>query len=201
MPNLRKEDFSPDPLIQFKLWYEEAKGSDINFPNAMTLATATGSGIPSARIVLLRHFDRRGFVFFTNYDSRKGQELEANPAAALVFYWSPLGRQVRITGRVAKVSQKESDDYFQGRPRGSQLGVWASAQSQVIPNRNKLIDHVNELENRYRTGHIPRPTNWGGFRVIPGAIEFWQDQPDRLHDRLQYTRGENSDWTIARLAP
>jgi pyridoxamine 5'-phosphate oxidase len=201
MPILRKADLSPDPILQFASWFEAAKAADLPLPSAMTLATATANGIPSARMVLLRHFDRNGFVFFTNYDSQKGRELGSNPVAALVFYWSQLGRQVRITGPVFRVRPEESDAYFQGRPRGSQLGAWASPQSQVLPGRTTISDNLDAVNESFIAKEITRPSNWGGYRVSPVSIEFWQDQPDRLHDRLRYRKDEKTGWIIERLAP
>ena len=201
MAVLRKASVHPDPIQQFEVWYQEAVSADINLPNAMSLATATPDGIPSVRIVLLRQVDERGFVFFTNYESSKGRDLRENPQAALVFYWNRLGRQVRITGQVAKVSKEESDAYFKTRPKGSQVGAWASPQSRVIANRDVLLASVTDHQTRFKGNDIMRPSHWGGFRVIPKTVEFWQDQPNRLHDRLRYCRGKTNRWTIDRLAP
>jgi pyridoxamine 5'-phosphate oxidase len=171
-------------------------------PDAMILATATPEGRPSARVVLLRGLDERGFVFFTNYESRKGQELAANPHAALVFFWDALERQVRVEGRVELASPAESDAYFQSRPRGSQVGAWASPQSEVLPNREALQRKVIEVEARFAgTAALPRPPNWGGFRLVPELFEFWQGQPSRLHDRLCYRRQPDETWLLERLAP
>ncbi len=166
----------------------------------MTLATATTDGIPSARIVLLKGLDDRGFVFFTNYNSHKGQELAANPQAAIVFLWTELERQVRIQGRVEKIAPTESDEYYYSRPAGSRLGAWASEQSQVIPDRSVLDDRLTELTAKYPTGEIARPEHWGGFRVMPQVMEFWQGRSSRLHDRLRYQKTPMG-WTIDRLAP
>jgi pyridoxamine 5'-phosphate oxidase len=197
---LTEEELDPDPIRQFHRWFEEATLSKIAEPNSMVLATASADGLPSARIVLLRGYDERGFVFFTNYESRKGRELEANPHAALVFHWHELDRQVRVEGPVAQVSAQESDTYFQSRPAGSRLGAWASRQSEVIADRESLEARFGALEIQYADGHVPRPEHWGGYRVFPTVIEFWQGRPNRLHDRLRYTRSEG-DWLIERLAP
>ena len=171
-------------------------------PNAMVLATATPDGAPSARVVLLKGFDARGFVFFTDYRSRKGSELEANPRAALVLYWGPLDRQVRISGTVVATSRQESERYFQTRPLGSRLGAWTSHQSRVIPGRDALEADLRETEERFKSGEVPLPPHWGGYRVTPQAIEFWQGRESRLHDRIRYVRaGESGQWTVERLSP
>jgi pyridoxamine 5'-phosphate oxidase len=198
---LLESDMAPDPIVQFRIWWEEVLASQRYQPEAMTLATATPTGEPSARLVLLRGFDERGFVFFTNYDSRKGRELAANPRAALVFYWAELDRQVRIEGHVEVVSAEESDAYFQTRPRGSQLGAWVSSQSSVVAGRQVLEQRMQEMTARYVAGPVPRPAYWGGYRVVPQVIEFWQAQPNRLHDRLAYRRLESGAWLLERLAP
>jgi pyridoxamine 5'-phosphate oxidase len=190
-----------DPLVQFRRWLDEAVARQLPEPNAMTLATSTPEGKPSARVVLLRGFDARGFAFFTNCTSRKGDELAANPWAALVFYWAELERQVRVEGHVEPVSAEESDAYFQARPRGSQLGAWASAQSRVLPDRAALERRVEELSARYGDQPVPRPPYWGGYRVVPSVIEFWQGRPSRLHDRLCYHKQESSGWLRQRLSP
>jgi pyridoxamine 5'-phosphate oxidase len=167
----------------------------------MTLASATTDGKPYARIVLLKDYDERGFVFYTNYESHKGQQLVQNPWGAIAFWWTQLERQVRIEGRVEKVSELESDEYFQSRPKGSQLGAWASNQSQVIDSREVLERRLEQLKEEYENKQVPRPPHWGGFRVIPDEIEFWQGRPSRLHDRLLYRRSEDGTWKIQRLAP
>ena len=190
-----------DPIPQFRAWFDEVLEAGILEPNAMVLATVSPKGRPSARVVLLKGFDDRGFTFFTNYESRKGRELEDNPFAALVFFWADLERQVRVEGRVERVSESESDAYFASRPRGARLGAWASRQSEVVPGREELEDRLLELERRYPDGEIPRPPLWGGYRVIPDAIEFWQGRPNRLHDRLLYRRQEGGSWRIERLSP
>jgi pyridoxamine 5'-phosphate oxidase len=199
--SLREEDLDVDPIRQFEKWFEEASLSEVAEPNAMALATATPEGRPSVRIVLLRAVDQRGFGFFTNYDSRKGRELDANPHAALVFFWQSLERQVRIEGQVQRVDADESDRYFQGRPVASRLGAWASPQSDVIADRQVLEERIRELEGRFPDGDIPRPANWGGYRVVPESIEFWQGGPSRLHDRLRYTKQKGEGWLVERLAP
>lgn len=198
--SLSASDLDPDPIRQFHRWFEEATLSDISEPNAMTLATATADGRPSARIVLLRGCDDRGFAFFTNYESRKGRELAANPRAALVFHWHDLERQVRVEGTAVRVSAEESDAYYESRPLGSRLGAWASPQSAVIADREALEERCRALEARHPDGRVPRPENWGGYRVLPEVVEFWQGRPSRLHDRFRYTR-DGHGWRIDRLAP
>jgi pyridoxamine 5'-phosphate oxidase len=197
---LDERDVSHDPMVEFARWFAEAQEAQLPEPNAMTLATATPDGAPSARIVLLKAFDQRGFVFFTDYRSRKGGELEANPLAALVFYWGELERQVRITGRVSRTSLEESDAYFRTRPLGSRLGAWVSHQSRAIPSRHVLEEDLRAVERRFGDGEVPLPSHWGGYRVDPEQIEFWQGRPDRLHDRIRYTRRERG-WKIERLSP
>ena len=196
---LTEADAGDDPFALFTRWFEQALSSGVPEPNAMTLATATPDGRPSARIVLLKGCDERGFVFFTNYDSRKGVELAVNPHAALVFHWVDLARQVRIEGAVTRVTDAESDVYHASRPRGSRLGAWVSPQSQVIPDRSFLENKLPELEAKYPT-EIPRPPYWGGFRVVPEMIEFWQGRQNRLHDRIRFV-GRGTAWLRERLGP
>lgn len=198
---LLETDTHPDPFIQFQTWFDTAVTAKLPEPNAMTIATATPDGIPSARIVLLKAVDPRGFVFFTNYNSHKAQDLAANPQAALVFLWTEMERQVRIQGTVEKISSAESDAYYYSRPAGSRLGAWASEQSQVIPGRSVLEDRLASLKAQHPEGDIARPDHWGGFRVIPTVIEFWQGRSSRLHDRLRYRLNKATGWTIDRLSP
>jgi pyridoxamine 5'-phosphate oxidase len=197
---LDKADLDPDPIVQFHGWFEKVVDADLHEPNAMTLATATRDGRPSARVVLLKGYDERGFVFYTNYEGRKAGELEANPTCALLFYWGALERQVRIEGRASRLSGKESDAYFSSRPRGSRLGAWASQQSLPVEDRSVLEQRVRELEAEYEGREIPRPPFWGGYRVEPEVIEFWQGRESRLHDRLVYHRYRGG-WEIERLQP
>jgi pyridoxamine 5'-phosphate oxidase len=198
---LSEADVDPNPLRQFQRWFEQALSAQLLEPNAMTLATATQAGKPSARVVLLKGFDERGFVFYTNYESQKGQELAQNPWAALVFWWTGLERQVRIEGQVEKVSAQESDHYFHSRPPGSRLGAWVSDQSRVIESREVLEHRLEALKTQYQSQEIPRPPHWGGYRVIPTSIEFWQGRPNRLHDRLHYGQRQDGSWQIERLSP
>jgi pyridoxamine 5'-phosphate oxidase len=198
---LRRADLHSDPLQQFGAWFAAALAADIRDVNAMTLATATPDGKPSARIVLLKGFDERGFAFFTNYDSAKGQELEANPHAALVFYWTQLERQVRISGAVERTSREDSAAYFHSRPPGSRLGAWVSRQSEVIDARKVLDARLTEMTERFEGGEVPLPPHWGGYRVKPDQFEFWQGRPNRLHDRFRYSLQANGTWLIDRLAP
>lgn len=200
LEGLRETDVDSDPFQQFQTWFDQALAAKLPEPNAMTLATCTTDGKPSARIVLLKGFDERGFVFYTNYQSQKGQEIADNPQAALVFWWAELERQVRIEGRVEKVSAQESDTYFYSRPLNSRIGAWASEQSRAIANREVLEQRAEELKVKYEED-VPRPPHWGGFRVIPSSIEFWQGRPSRLHDRLRYSRSDNGNWLIERLSP
>ncbi len=201
LEDLTETEVDPNPFIQFKQWFEQALSAQLPEPNAMTIATATPDGKPSARMVLLKDFDERGFVFFTNYNSRKGQELAENPQAALVFWWAELERQVRIIGHVEQVSEAESDKYFYSRPENSRLGAWASRQSEAITSREVLEQNLQQLQHQYENQEIPRPSHWGGLRVIPTEIEFWQGRPSRLHDRLLYTRLDTQTWKIQRLSP
>jgi pyridoxamine 5'-phosphate oxidase len=198
--SLREGDVDADPIRQFEAWFADAVSAKVPEPNAMTLATASRDGVPAARIVLLKGVDANGFVFYTDYRSRKGAELTENPLAALTFLWKEIERQVRITGSVARVSTAESEAYFRTRPPGSRLGAWASRQSSVITSREELESQVREVAARFPDGDVPLPPHWGGFRVVPDEIEFWQGRQDRLHDRLLYRRGEPG-WTIVRLSP
>jgi len=200
LARLDEKDVSRDPIAEFARWFAEAQAAEVEEPNAMVLATATPDGAPSARVVLLKGFDERGFVFFTDYRSRKGAELEANPRAALVLHWSELERQVRITGDVTRTSAEESEAYYRSRPLGSRLGAWVSHQSQAIPSRDVLEGGLRDVERRFAGGDVPLPPHWGGYRVKPGAIEFWQGRQNRLHDRVRYTR-DGDQWRIERLAP
>ena len=198
--SLVESDLATDATEQFSRWWTEAVNSEIEEVNAMTLATASREGIPSARIVLLKSFDSEGFVFFTNYRSQKSIHLEENPRAALVFFWKELERQVRIEGTVAKVSAEESDDYFLSRPEGSRLGAWASPQSQIIADRKILEENIKKYTLSFEK-QIPRPPFWGGYRVSPLSIEFWQGRSNRLHDRIRYKKDTGGDWQRERLAP
>jgi pyridoxamine 5'-phosphate oxidase len=197
---LSETDVAGDPIIQFSRWFADALNAGIVEPNAMTLATVDEAGLPNARMVLLRAADERGFSFFTNYTSTKGQELAACSHAALVFYWRELNRQARIRGKVEKVTPAESAEYFASRPRGSQIAAWASRQSQPVPGRQALEEAVAALETRFAGSEVPLPEFWGGYRVIPDTIEFWQGRPNRLHDRIRYQR-HNGGWTRQRLSP
>lgn len=198
---LSETDLDTDPIRQFARWMDDAIQANLIEPNAMTLATSTPDGRPSARMVLLKGFDDRGFVFYTNYESRKGGELTDNPQAALVFFWVELERQVRIEGRVELATTEESDRYFASRPQGSQLGAIVSNQSQVIPGRGVLEQRLRELEAEYAEKEVPRPAHWGGFRVVPSAIEFWQGRANRLHDRLRFRHDGTGPWIVERLSP
>lgn len=197
---LSESEVSADPFEQFQCWLDDAIQAGIGEPYAMTLATADRSGKPSARMVLLRGLDARGFSFFTHYDSRKGEELADNPRAALVFFWNELHRQVRVEGAISQVSSAESDAYFQTRPRGSQLSAWASRQDHVIAGRSVLEERMRQLEQQHQGQPVPRPPYWGGYRLVPEVIEFWQSRLNRLHDRLRYQRTAGG-WRIERLSP
>lgn len=197
---LLESDLDPDPLRQFARWFEEAKSASRGPAEAMALATATEDGVPSVRMVLLKDFDERGFVFHTGYESRKGRELAANPRAALLFHWQEQGRQARIEGSVERVSPEESDAYYLTRPLGSRLAAWASPQSEPISGREELDARVEELRVRFAEQAAKRPPSWGGYRVSPETYEFWQHRDDRLHDRFRYRRGDGG-WLIERLAP
>ncbi|MFT4759319.1 MAG: pyridoxamine 5'-phosphate oxidase [Saprospiraceae bacterium] len=202
LAKLEREDLNYDPFVQFKNWFDYAVSKEVTEPNAMTVATVTADGRPSARIVLLKGFDEKGFVFYTNYNSLKGQELQQNPNTALVFCWLDLHKQIRIEGKVQKLSPQQSTEYFQSRPKGSQIGAWASPQSSVIKNRDILEENTEALKAQYADAKkLPRPENWGGFLVKPTMIEFWQGRTSRLHDRLRYTLEESGGWKIERLAP
>jgi pyridoxamine 5'-phosphate oxidase len=201
LQTLEEEEVHADPISQFAKWWNEAINASIDEVNAMTLATASADGLPSARIVLLKGYDNNGFVFFTNYDSFKGKQIAENPRACLVFFWKELERQVRITGLIKKISNEASDQYYRSRPVGSQVGAIVSPQSQVIESRKWLMNKEFELLKEYAGKPIDRPANWGGYCVQPVTIEFWQGRPNRLHDRIQYTLKENGEWTIERLAP
>ncbi|MFQ3663162.1 MAG: pyridoxamine 5'-phosphate oxidase [Chloroflexaceae bacterium] len=198
---LDEREVRVDPIAQFQLWFDEAVGAGLVEPNAMTLATVSRDGRPSARVVLLKSFDAEGFVFYTNYDSPKGLDLDATGLAALVFYWPELERQVRIEGAATRVAESESDAYFASRPLGARLGAWVSPQSRVIGGRAELEARLAEVTERFGEGPVPRPAWWGGYRVTPEWLEFWQGRPNRLHDRLRYRRAPEGAWLIERLAP
>ena len=202
MTQLMETDLDPDPFVQFERWFDAAKAAGIAMPEAMTVATSGLEGEVSARVSLLKSFDHRGFVFYTNYNSRKAKQIHDNPRAALVFWWQSLERQVRIEGAVVRTTEEESDDYFATRPRGSQLGAWASEQSRVLAGRGALDARFEELSTTYKDVPIPRPPHWGGYRVIPLLFEFWQGRADRLHDRFWYRlRSDVKDWVVERLSP
>lgn len=198
---LLESDAIADPINQFKVWFQDAKHQHVYDATAMTLATATPDGAPSARMVLLKSVDEAGFSFYTNFESRKAKELDANPRVSLVFWWGGLERQVRVEGAIKHVSPEEADAYFKTRHLGSRLGAWASPQSKVIANREELDEAYKKIEAECKDGYIPRPPFWGGYRVVPQRIEFWQGRINRLHDRLLYTKQEDGSWKIERLAP
>ena len=200
-PPLLIEDLESDPIVQFEKWFREAWDENYPMPHAMSLATASAEGLPTVRTVLLKGYDSNGFVFFTNYGSRKAKQISNNPQAALLFPWVRLGRQVTVAGRVEKISKSESVQYFLSRPRGSQLSAWASAQSTVISSRAILESAFATVKRRFADGEVPLPDFWGGYRVDPDSIEFWQNRKDRVHDRFLYNRGENGAWRIDRLTP
>ncbi len=200
-PPLLIEELESDPIVQFEKWFREAWDENYPMPHAMSLATASAEGLPTVRTVLLKGYDSNGFVFFTNYGSRKAKQISNNPQAALLFPWVRLGRQVTVAGRVEKISKSESVQYFLSRPRGSQLSAWASAQSNVISSRAILESAFATVKRRFADGEVPLPDFWGGYRVDPDSIEFWQNRKDRLHDRFLYNRGENGAWRIDRLTP
>ena len=198
---LEDNDVDPDAVVQFANWWDDAIKSEIEEVNAMTLATVNDEGNPTARIVLLKGFDENGFVFFTNYNSHKGEALSKHPYASLVFFWKELERQVRIEGPVSRINEAESDAYFNSRPAESRIGAWASPQSQVITNRDILEENIKKYQLQYPGNDIPRPPHWGGYLVKPALIEFWQGRPSRLHDRILYTLLKENEWKIERLAP
>jgi pyridoxamine 5'-phosphate oxidase len=201
LQTLSETDVAADPVAQFTKWWDDAVKSEITEVNAMTLATADKNGMPAARIVLLKGYDEKGFVFFTNYNSHKGEELLQNPNACLVFFWKELERQVRITGTAEKISTEESIAYFNSRPDGSKIGAWASPQSLAVAGKTWLKETFDYYKERFKHGEIPKPPHWGGYRVIPFRIEFWQGRPSRMHDRILYTLQDTGNWKTERLAP
>ena len=198
---LRRQDLNEDPFIQFEIWFQQACNAKISESNAMSLATVAANGEPSIRTVLLKYFDKDGFVFFTNYESRKSREIQGNSSVALLFFWTFLERQVQICGTASKISTAESIKYFATRPRGSQLGSWCSNQSSVISSRTFLEMKLNEMKQKFINHEIPLPSFWGGYRVVPHSIEFWQGRSNRLHDRFLYSHQEDKTWKIERLSP
>ena len=200
---LKREDLDDSPYSQFNKWFEQAQAADLDEPNAMSISTVSAHGEPSSRTVLLKLYDDRGFVFFTNYNSQKAREIEHNPQVALLFPWLALERQIRISGRAEKISSKESFNYFTSRPKGSQIGAWISPQSQIIESRDFLKSKLAEMKAKFSSGKIPLPNAWGGYRIIPNKFEFWQGRSNRLHDRFVYQKTEDKQhhWNIHRLAP
>ncbi len=198
---LDREDLAADPILQFEDWFHYACETVSMDPNAVSISTVDSENRPSSRTVLLKYFDENGFVFFTNYESKKSEHIEANPNVALLFFWSDAARQVKIRGKAERISTKETLKYFIGRPRGSQIGAWVSAQSSVITSRSLLENKFQEMKEKFSNKEIPLPSFWGGYRVVPEEVEFWQGRRNRLHDRFQYTRQEDGTWAIARLAP
>ncbi|NEO29153.1 MAG: pyridoxamine 5'-phosphate oxidase [Symploca sp. SIO3C6] len=202
LEGLRREQLNQDPFKQFELWFQQACDANLPEPNAMSLATASATAKPSQRIVLLKYFDHQGFVFFTNYESKKARQIEENPQVSLLFFWIALERQVQISGNAAKISTAESLKYFTTRPRGSQIGAWCSQQSTIISSRKILELKFDEIKRKFNNQEIPLPSAWGGYRVVPDSFEFWQGRPNRLHDRFLYSRLDvESAWKIQRLAP
>ena len=202
LQGLRREQLDPDPFKQFELWFQQACDANLPEPNAMSLATVSNTGKPSQRIVLLKYFDRQGLVFFTNYESKKASQIQANPQVSLLFFWVALERQVQILGKAIKISTAESLKYFATRPRGSQIGAWCSQQSTVISSRQMLEMKFDEMKRKFQDREIPLPSAWGGYRIVPHSWEFWQGRPNRLHDRFLYSRLDvESAWEIQRLAP
>ncbi len=197
---LNREDLDADPFLQFEQWFKAACELDMLDPNAMAMTSVDDRGMPYTRTVLLKSFDERGFVFYSNYESRKARQLESNPQVALLFFWRELGRQIGIRGRIEKLSSAESLAYFASRPRGSQLGAWVSPQSSIITSRSLLANKFEELKQKFKNKEVPLPSFWGGYRIVPEELEFWQGRDDRLHDRFLYTR-DNDDWRVERLAP
>ena len=198
---LDENTIEKDPFKLFDIWFKDAVDKNVHEPNAMTIATADKDGKPSARMVLLKDVSKNGFVFYTNYESRKGKEIASNPNAAILFWWDILARQIRIEGKIEKISEDESEEYFNSRPVGSKIGAIVSDQSRTIPSYKKLEEKYNLLSNEYKDGNIPKPGNWGGYRVTPDQMEFWQGRQNRLHDRILFRKSSKSNWTIERLSP